>query len=386
MPPMFDFTLEHSDGTARAGSYTTPHGAFQTPAFMACGTKGTVKTLEMRDLEALGSEIILANTYHLTLRPGAEAMEKYGGLHAWMGWNKPLLTDSGGFQIFSLSKHRTLNDEGVEFRSPLNGDKHFFTPKKVMQLEEKLGADIVMAFDECAPGESDHAYAKEAMERTHFWALRCKTEHEKLQKQRADCGKPAQALFPIVQGVIYDDLRVTSTQFMAKLDLPGIAIGGLSVGESKADMLRTLEVIQPHLPSQKIRYLMGVGSPEDVLEGIARGVDLFDCVLPTRLARHGSFWTPTGRHNITNKKFEQSMGPLQQNCTCTTCETTTCAYLRHLFMENEMTGLRLLTIHNVHFLLDLLRQARRHIVEGTFEPFRSAFVSQFRPSPEGASR
>ena len=212
---MFTFTLNHSDGLARAGKYTTPHGSFKTPAFMACGTKGTVKALDPRDLEIVGAEIILANTYHLALRPGADAVEKLGGLHEWTSWKKPFLTDSGGFQIFSLEKNRRITEDGVEFRSPLNGDKHFFTPEKVMQLQEKLGADIIMAFDECAPGDSSHAYAKEAMKRTHDWVVRCKKEHEKLQKKRQKDKKSAQALFPIIQGVIFDDLRVESTQFMA---------------------------------------------------------------------------------------------------------------------------------------------------------------------------
>lgn len=375
---MFDFTLEKTDGLARAGTYTTPHGAFQTPAFMACGTKGAVKALDRHDLEGLGAQIILANTYHLALRPGSENIEHWGGLHEWMGWDKPLLTDSGGFQVFSLRNHRTLRDGGVEFHSPLNGDRHFFTPERVMQIQEKLGADIVMAFDECAPGDSSHAYAKEAMKRTHRWALQCKSEHSKLQTQRQNQGKLPQALFPIIQGVIYDDLRIESAQFMVDLDLPGIAIGGLSVGETKADRHRILEVLNPHLPSQKIHYLMGIGSPEDLIEAIARGIDLFDCVLPTRLARHGSFWTPTGRHAITNKKFAQNLEPLQKNCTCLTCKITKRSYLRHLFIENEITAMRFLTLHNLRFIFDLLRQARQHIIEGTFETFKKTFLKTFR--------
>lgn len=374
---MFTFTLEHSDSLARAGRYTTPHGSFNTPAFMACGTKGTVKALDPRDLEALGAEIILANTYHLALRPGADAVEKLGGLHEWTSWKKPFLTDSGGFQVFSLEKNRKITENGVEFRSPRNGDKHLFTPEKVMQLQEKLGADIAMAFDECAPGDSSHAYAKEAMKRTHDWMVRCKKEHEKLQKKRAKAGKPPQALFPIAQGVIFDDLRVESTRFMADLNLPGIAIGGLSVGESKEDMHRILDVIHPHLPKDKIHYLMGVGSPEDLVEGVARGIDLFDCVLPTRLARHGTFWTLTGRHNLLNKKFERDANPLQKNCTCPTCQNHSAAYLRHLILENEITAYRLLTLHNLYFILELMRTLRRHIKNQTFDSFRREFISQF---------
>jgi queuine tRNA-ribosyltransferase len=332
----------------------------------------------MRDVEALGSEIILANTYHLTLRPGADKVEQYGGLHKWIGWNKTLLTDSGGFQVFSLNKTRKIDENGVEFKSILNGEKHYFTPEIALQIQEKLGADIVMAFDECAPGDSDKAYAKASMERTHAWALRCEKEHQKLQKKRLDQGKPPQALFPILQGVIYDDLRAESAQFMAQLDLPGIAIGGLSVGESKKDMLRILDVIHSHLPDNKSHYLMGVGSPEDLVEGVSRGIDLFDCVLPTRLARHGAFWDSTGRENIKNKKFEQDLSPLQKNCPCSTCHTTSRSYIRHLFVENEITGLRLLTIHNLHFLLALMKTMREHIIQGTFQDFRTSFHQQFK--------
>jgi len=375
---MFTFTLKKSDGKARAGSYQTPHGSFQTPAFISCGTKGTVKCLDMHDLDALGAEIILANTYHLTLRPGPDAMEQFGGLHKWIGWDKPLLTDSGGFQVFSLNKNRKITEDGVTFKSHLNGDDLFFNPEIVMQIQEKLGADIIMAFDECAAGDSSKSYAREAMKRTHDWAARCKTEHLKLQAKRAATGKPAQALFPIIQGVVFDDLRAESAQFMASLDLPGIAIGGLSVGESKEDMIRTLEVIHPHLPSNKIHYLMGVGSPEDLVEGVARGIDLFDCVLPTRLARHGAFWTNTGRHNLKNKKFEQDPKPLQKDCACPTCKNHPTSYLRHLFMEGEITAFRLLTLHNLHFLLDLMRQMRHHIQAGTFENFRKNFTANYQ--------
>jgi queuine tRNA-ribosyltransferase len=377
---MFEFTLEKSDGKARAGSYETPHGSFPTPAFISCGTKGTVKCVDKRDLEELGAEIILANTYHMTLRPGADAVEQYGGLHEWTGWNKPMLTDSGGFQVFSLNKKRKITDDGVEFRSHLNGDKIYLNPEIAMQIQEKLGADIIMAFDECAAGHSKKSYARDAMNRTHDWVLRCMEEHKKLQAKRAKEGKPPQALFPIAQGVVYDDLREESTKFMANLDLPGIAIGGLSVGESKEDMYRTLDVIHPHLPDEKIHYLMGVGSPEDLVEGVARGIDMFDCVLPTRLARHGAFWTSTGRHNLKNKKFAQQLKPLQENCACFTCKNHTASYIHHLFLENEITGLRLVTIHNLHFLLDLMRRIRQHILDGTFEQFRTEFHKNFTPS------
>jgi queuine tRNA-ribosyltransferase len=375
---MFNFELQKTDGDARTGEYFTPHGSFKTPAFITCGTKGTAKTLEMRDLEELGAEIILANTYHLSLRPGSDKLEKYGGLHDWTGWNKPYLTDSGGFQVFSLNHMNKIDDNGVEFKSHVTGDKLFFNPEIAMQVQEKFGADIIMAFDECAPGDSTKSYAKTAMKRTHDWILRCMKEHEKLQHMRVERGQPAQALFPIVQGVMYDDLRVESTQFMAEQNLPGIAIGGLSVGESKEDMYRTLDVIRPHLPKEKIHYLMGVGTPEDLVEGVARGIDLFDCVLPTRLARHGSFWNHTGRKNLKNKKFEQQMTPLCKNCTCSTCKNNSASYIHHLYKEHELTALRLLTIHNLHFLLELMRKIRHHIQEGTFETFRKKFHAEYK--------
>ncbi|HCW32003.1 MAG: queuine tRNA-ribosyltransferase, queuine tRNA-ribosyltransferase [Candidatus Peregrinibacteria bacterium GW2011_GWE2_39_6] len=374
---MFTFKINHTNDRARLGQYFTPHGIINTPAFIPCGTKGVVKTLEIRDLHDLGVEIMLSNTYHLTIRPGAEAIKKWEGLHRWMGWDKPLLTDSGGFQVFSLNATRKIDDQGVEFKSPLNGTRHYFTPESVMQIQEKLGADIIMAFDECADGNSDKAYAKKAMERTHKWAKQCQKENSKLQKLRALNGQFPQALFPIIQGVIYEDLRIESTKFMADLDLPGIAIGGLSVGEKKEDMYRVLDIIYPHLPNDKIHYLMGVGSPEDLVEGVARGIDLFDCVLPTRLARHGAFWTETGRYNIKNKKFEQELMPLAENCTCSTCKSCSCSYIRHLFMEKEITALRLLSIHNLHFLLTLVHEIRVQIGKGNFENFRQEFHNQF---------
>lgn len=379
---MFKFTLENADGNARAGKYTTPHGTFATPTFIACGTKGTVKTLDRTDLEDLKLQIILGNTYHLALRPGAEKIAAYGGLHKWINWDQPMLTDSGGFQVFSLSSLRKIDDDGVRFRSPINGDEHYFTPESVMAIEEKLGADIIMAFDECAAGTSDKAYARTAMERTHRWAVRCKKEHAKLQKKRASSGQKPQALFPIIQGVIYDDLRVESAKFMSDLDLPGIAIGGLSVGESKADMIRILDVLQPHLPENKIHYLMGVGSPEDLVEGVARGIDFFDCVLPTRLARHGAFWTPDGQYNIKNKKFTQKNKPLEEKCHCKTCTIASASYIRHLFIENEITAMRFLTIHNLHFIVRLMEAMRTHILAGTFQTFYKKFWSRWERTPK----
>ncbi|MDD4352448.1 MAG: tRNA guanosine(34) transglycosylase Tgt [Candidatus Gracilibacteria bacterium] len=369
----FTFKLENKypASAARTGTFYTPHGAIQTPVFMPVGTKATVKTLTPRDLEELDAEIILANTYHLFLKPGDKLIKEHGGLHKWMNWDRPILTDSGGFQVFSLGDRRKILEDGVEFQSEIDGGaKHFLTPRKVMEIEANLGADIIMAFDECAPGDSDRTYAREAMERTHRWATECK-------KYQIDPKK--QALFPIIQGVIYEDLRIESAKFMADLDLPGIAIGGLSVGESKEDMYRILEVLEPHLPKDKPRYLMGVGSPEDLVNGVLRGIDMFDCVLPTRLARTGSAFLPEGRVDLRNAKFRDSEKPLQAGCTCYCCQNFEQSYLHHLIKEKEILGLKLLTIHNLHFLLQLMRDIRREIAAGTFTKFAKSFLGRYKP-------
>ena len=338
---------------------------------MPVGTKATVKTLTPEHLKELGAEIILANTYHLCLKPGDKLVKKQGGLHHWMHWDKPILTDSGGFQVFSLEKMRKVYDEGVEFQSPVDGGKkHFFTPRRVMEIEANLGADIIMAFDECAPADSSKAYAREALERTHRWALECKKWQKNKQKQ---------ALFPIVQGVTYKDLRIESAKFMAELDLPGIAIGGLSVGESKAKMYETLEVLEPHLPIKKPRYLMGVGSPEDLVNGVLRGIDMFDCVLPTRLARTGSAFLAYGRVDLGNARFKNSNKPLQAGCECYCCRNFSQSYLNHLVKEKEILGLTLLTIHNIHFLLELMRRMRTEIEKGTLNKFAKDFLKAYKP-------
>lgn len=367
---MFNFTLKKTavSSYARLGTFKTPHGFIQTPCFMPVGTKATVKTLTPDDLKQLKAQIVLANTYHLTLRPGADLIQKMGGLHQWTNWNKPILTDSGGFQVFSLAKMNKITNEGVKFNSHLDGKKYFFTPELATQIQEKLGADIIMAFDECAPADSSKTYAKEALKRTHDWTLRCvKT------KKRKD-----QALFPIIQGVTFKDLRIESTKFMAELDLPGIAIGGLSVGEGKKKMYQTLEWIEPHLPKKKPRYLMGVGTPNDLLEAVDRGIDMFDCVLPTRLARHGAFWTDRQRENIKLKKFLRDPKPLLPGCQCYTCQNFSRSYIRHLIMENEILGMRLMTIHNLHFILELMRQIRGAIQENRFRKFKNDFLKTFK--------
>jgi queuine tRNA-ribosyltransferase len=385
---MFEFKIKHKlkGSSARTGSFKTPHGVIQTPVFMPVGTKATVKTLSQNDLKNLDAEIILANTYHLYLRPGEKLVKKMGGLHKWMNWDKPMLTDSGGFQVFSLGNEKgyskdalpfkttvKIDENGVEFKSHLDGSKHYFTPEKAMQIEHDLGADIIMAFDECAPADSTKKYFEEAMTRTHNWVVRCKKEHQKLSKK----SKLPQALFPIVQGGLYKDLRIQSAKFMNELDLPGNAIGGLSVGEGKDKMLEMIEVTIPHLSENKPRYLMGVGTPEDLLECVDRGIDMFDCVHPTRMGRHGSFWNESGRFSIKKEIFKFDKLPLQKGCTCETCKNYNRSYLRHLIFENEILGLRLMSIHNLHFLLNLMRQIRTHINKGTFKKFKKDFFKKF---------
>ncbi len=383
----FKFSIKHTDENtkARVSEFETPHGKINMPVYMPVGTLATVKTLSPEELEEIDAEIILANTYHLYLRPGHKTVKKMGGLHKWMNWQRPVLTDSGGFQVFSLAQKKGHNktekktlvkikEDGVEFHSHLDGSRHFFTPEKVMQIQSDLGADIIMTFDECAPSNASRQYIKEAMERTHRWAVQCKKEHEKIQAKR----EIKQALFPIIQGGIHKDLRVKSAKFMADLDLPGIAIGGLSVGETKENMYKILDAIREHLPENKPRYLMGVGSPDDLLEAISHGIDMFDCVMATRNARHGSFWTKDGRFHVKNSEYKEDPNPLMKSCSCYTCKNFSKSYVRHLFMEQEMFGLRLLTIHNVYFLIDLMRKIRTHIQKGTFLSFKENFLERFK--------
>jgi queuine tRNA-ribosyltransferase len=337
------------------------------PAFAPVGTQANVKTLEPRDLHELGCQLILSNTYHLYLRPGHELVERLGGLHAFMGWNGPMLTDSGGYQVFSLAHQRKLADEGVTFRSHHDGSVHFFTPERVMEVEQALGADIAMVLDEC-PTPTDRAQAEVAVARTQRWAERCRSAHT-----RTD-----QVLFGIVQGGVFADLREASAAGLVPLDFPGYAVGGLAVGETKAEMYATLDVTCLHLPVQKPRYLMGVGAPEDIVEAVWRGIDMFDCVLPTRIARNGALFTPEGRINLRNARFAEESGPVQEGCTCYTCRTVSRAYLRHLYRCGEISALRLGTIHNVHFMMDLMRQIRTAIDEGRYGAFRSEFLGRYR--------
>lgn len=353
-------------GAPRAGMLHTPHGDVPTPVFCPVGTQAAVKALAPRDLLALDAPMILANNYHLYLRPGSELIARMGGLHRFMGWPRPILTDSGGFQVFSLQGLRKVDDGGVTFRSHIDGSEHRFTPETVVRSQEALGADIAMVLDECAePHDKD--YVREAMRRTHLWAERCLRAHT-----RQD-----QGLFGIVQGGIFADLRAESARVLTGLGFPGYAIGGLSVGESKVDMLRILDHVTPLLPEDKPRYLMGVGSPEDLVEGIARGIDVFDCVLPTRLARNGAVLTPSGRLNLRNAQYAEDPRPIQEDCGCYTCQHFGRAYLRHLVIAKEILGLQLNSIHNVHFMLDLVRRARAAVLAGEWEAFRTAFWERY---------
>jgi queuine tRNA-ribosyltransferase len=358
----FGFDLLAIDGHARAGIMHTPHGDVPTPVFMPVGTQATVKAMAPRDLRDVGATIILANTYHLYLRPGDELIARLGGLHAFMGWDRPILTDSGGYQVFSLAQRRKVDADGVTFRSHIDGSEHRFTPEKVVAIQENLGADIIICLDECALAD-DYEYNVEALARTHAWAARCKAA-----QTRSD-----QALFGVVQGGIFADLREQSVRFLTGVGFDGYAIGGLSVGETKEQMHTTLEVVTPLLPADQPRYLMGVGTPEDLIECVARGVDMFDCVLPTRTARNGSALTRGGRINLRNARFADDPDPIEPGCTCYVCTHFSRAYVRHLTTTNEILGHHLLTVHNLHLLLTIAREMREAVMAGQFQAYREAF-------------
>ncbi len=375
---MFKFELQAQSGRARAGIFHTPHGAIPTPVFAPVGTQATVKAMSPRDLAELGASLILANTYHLYLRPGDALIARRGGLHRFMAWQRPILTDSGGFQVFSLDALRRIDDEGVTFRSHLDGSLHRFTPEKSIQIQHNLGADVIMCFDEC-PKPHNREAVRAACDRTHAWARRCLAEHLR-------SGDPdRQALFGIVQGGIFPDLRAESVRFLTDLGFVGYAVGGLAVGESKAEMLATLDYTLPLLPADRPRYLMGVGSPEDLVNGVARGVDIFDCVLPTRMARHGAALTRRGRLNLRNLEHAEDDAPLEAGCACYTCAHFSRAYLRHLVKSDELLGHHLLTLHNLHLLLTLMREMRAAIFEGTFEAYATQFLAAYRPTHKEAS-
>ncbi len=363
----FRFEIEAEEGgtAARTGTFHTPHGRVQTPVFAPVGTQATVKAMRPSDLEALGATLILSNTYHLYLRPGDELVGDLGGLHSFMQWNGPILTDSGGFQVFSLSDTRKIDDDGVTFQSHHDGSYHRFTPEKSIAIQENLGADVIMMFDECPPPD-DYDYVKQSLKRTHPWAERCVAA-----KTRGD-----QALFGIVQGGIFPDLREESARFLLEMNLPGYAIGGLAVGESKADMYATLDVVEPILPREKPRYLMGVGKPEDLVEGVRRGIDMFDCVMPTRNARNGHLFVTGGVIKIRNAKHKTDTTPLDPHCDCYTCQNYSKSYLHHLERCNEILGARLNTIHNLRYYQRLMESIRKAIDEDRFDEFVQEFYAR----------
>jgi queuine tRNA-ribosyltransferase len=364
---MFEFSVVATSGRARAGVFSTPHGELFTPVFAPVGTQAAVKALTPSQVQDVGATLVLANTYHLYLRPGEEVVRELGGLHSFMHWPRPILTDSGGFQVFSLAKTRQIDDDGVTFRSHIDGSTHRLTPEVAVRIQESLGADIIMAFDECSD-PNDRAYSEVAMERTHRWA-----ERSLRTKSRDD-----QALFAIVQGGVDSELRRKSGDYIAALGTPGIAIGGLSVGETKPEMHAILDVMAAVLPENRPRYLMGVGTPEDLIEGVARGVDIFDCVLPTRLARHNAAFSSEGRLNLMNAGFARDERPIDEACDCYSCRNFSRAYLRHLINAGELLAGTLLSIHNLRALIGLVNEIRGGIIAGTFERSLPAWLERWQ--------
>ena len=392
---MFEFALEATHGAARAGRWTLPHGVVETPCFMPVGTQGSVRALSPRDLEAIGARIVLANTYHLFLRPGEETVAKLGGLHRFMGWPHPILTDSGGFQVFSLESLRRVTEEGVEFRSHIDGSARFLSPERAVEVQWALGSDIAMAFDHVIPGQASREAAREALDRTLRWLERCRRRFEELgleavSRQPSAISEAAangyrlsaigsQTLVPIIQGGTWPDLRRESAErTLGAGDWDAVAIGGLSVGEPKAATFETLESLGPILPTGRPRYLMGVGFPEDVVGAIARGVDLADCVAPTRMGRNGAAFTDDGPVNIRNARHRDDPGPLDPGCDCETCTTFSRGYLRHLFAAEELLGLRLLSLHNVRYLIRLSARARAAIVDGSFDGWSREWLARYQ--------
>ena len=382
----FEFALDATAGAARAARFETPHGVVQSPAFMAVGTLATVKALDPDDLHAMGAQMILANAYHLHLRPGDELVRELGGLHEFMQWDGPILTDSGGFQVFSLEGLRTIDEDGVDFRSHVDGSSRRFTPESVMRIERNLGADVIMQFDHVIPGQSEADRARDASERSLRWLARCSRAFETLNREDPIEHRADQALFPIVQGGIHADLRAEAARAIRDMgDWKGFGIGGLSVGEPKPEMYRILEAVHEELPTDRPRYLMGVGFPVDLVEGVRRGVDLFDCVAPTRMGRNGAVFTADGRLNIKRAEFRTDKRPLDVDCDCTACRRFSRAYIRHLFVTDEILGLRLLSLHNVHFLVSLMRQARSALLGGTFDGWSDAWLRRYHSRTVPAS-
>ena len=364
----YELIKTDSRSKARRGRITTPHGVIETPVFMPVGTAATVKAMRPEQVEELGAQIILSNTYHLYLRPGHEVVKAAGGLHKFMNWKKPILTDSGGFQVFSLGAMRKITEEGVKFQSHIDGSRHMISPEKSIEIQNALGSDIIMAFDECAPYPADRKYVEDSLRRTTRWLARCKEFHKDTDRQ---------ALFGIMQGGMYKDLRRESAEGIVEMDLPGYAIGGLSVGEPAELMYDILDDCVDYLPKDKPRYLMGVGSPDYLFEGVERGVDMFDCVLPTRIARHGMAMTSEGRLNIKNARFEKDFTPLDHECDCYTCRNYSRAYLRHLFKSDEMLSAMLMTNHNLHFLTKTMEGMRKAIEEDRFLEYKKEFYDKY---------
>ena len=376
----FNFQLHHTDGAARAGELETPHGKALTPFFMPVATQATVKALTPEEVRDVGAQVVLSNAYHLYLRPGVETVVNLGGLHKFMGWDGPILTDSGGFQAFSMGSLRKVSDDGIRFRSHIDGSEHNFTPELATANQEGLAPDIAMCFDQCIAYGASEKQVRQAMERTHRWAQSCFDAH-----QSSATGAPSgQALFGIVQGGTFPELRDESARAISAIPFHGYAVGGLAVGENKEDMYQFTGQVAEVLPEDKPRYLMGVGSPEDLVEGVARGIDMFDCALPTRVARNGNLFTPEGRVDITKARYAEQQGPLDETCDCYTCRNYSAAYLRHLFRAKELLGLRLASIHNLRFVLALMERIRASILEKRFDAFRRDFLDRYQPTNEAA--
>jgi queuine tRNA-ribosyltransferase len=377
MQQTFELVAIDRHSKARRGCLTTAHGVIDTPAFMPVGTQGSVKSVSPRELRELQAQIVLGNTYHLFVRPGLDVIKHFGGLHNFMNWGGPILTDSGGYQIFSLAKLRRITEEGVEFQNHIDGARAFISPEIAMEIQLLLGSDITMALDECVPYPCEYDYAARSAKMTTRWAKRCvdwKRQNGETAKRRL----ANSLLFGIVQGATFEDLRTESAQAMVDIDFDGYAIGGVSVGEPEEEMMRAVEWAEPFLPENKPRYTMGLGTPPQLLELIARGTDMFDCVLPTRLARNGTAFTATGTINLKNAEFILDKSPIEENCACEACREFPRGYIRHLIKAEEILGLRLITLHNLHFYLNLMNQARDEIEKGTFDQFRNAFVAEYK--------
>lgn len=368
------FTVLKQEGTARRGEFQTVHGTVQTPAFMNVATAGAIKgAVSAFDLKDIGCQVQLCNTYHLHVRPGDKLIKELGGLHKFTGWDGPILTDSGGFQVFSLAKLRKIREEGVHFNSHVDGRKIFMGPEESMQIQSNLGSTIAMAFDECVQNPAPYTYAKASCERTVRWLVRCKAEMQRLNALEGTIN-PHQMLFGINQGCTFDDLRIENMKKIAELDLDGYAIGGLAVGEPKEDMYRIISAVEPFMPQNKPRYLMGVGTPGNILEGVSRGVDLFDCVMPSRNARHGQLFTKKGIININNEKYKKDLSPIEEGCNCPTCQHHSRAYIRHLFKAGEMLAMRLCVMHNLYFYNTLMKEIRDALDNGTFREFKEQYT------------